>query len=138
MALRRFNAAVGLHRSRPVVMNLISTPPSGTAFRMRAANSIWIAPPNIPCVGDKSKIDEGRGVDVFINKKFVFFGRFGHRFTSLLLRPIQRSPRSTSRAPRGRALGMKRHLAVVRWSETSGAGKRLFNSIFISAMLRVG
>jgi len=23
--------------------------------RMRAANSIWIAPPNIPCVGDKSK-----------------------------------------------------------------------------------
>jgi hypothetical protein len=26
---------------------------------------------------------------------------------------------------------MKRHLAVVRWSETSGAGKRLFNSIFM-------
>jgi hypothetical protein len=33
---------------------------------------------------------------------------------------------------------MNRHLAVVRWSETSGGGKRLFNSIFMSAMLRVG
>jgi hypothetical protein len=55
IALRRFNAAVGLHRSRPVVMNFISTLPSGTAFRMRAASSTWIEPPNIPCVGDKSK-----------------------------------------------------------------------------------
>ena len=52
-------AAVGLHRSRPVVINLISTPPSGTAFRIRAANSIWIAPPNIPCVGVKSKYTNG-------------------------------------------------------------------------------
>src|ERR1700716_3847524 len=59
IALRRFIAAVGLHRSRPVVMNLISTPPSGTAFKMRAANSIWIAPPMIPWAGEISKYTNG-------------------------------------------------------------------------------
>jgi hypothetical protein len=48
IALRRFKAAVGLHRSRPLVMNLVSTLPSDTAFKMRAANSIWTAPPITP------------------------------------------------------------------------------------------
>jgi hypothetical protein len=33
---------------------------------------------------------------------------------------------------------MKRHLAVVRCSETSGGGKILFNNVFMSLMLRVG
>src|ERR1700738_4151855 len=55
MALRRFKAAVGLHRSRPVVINLSSTRPSGAVCRIRPANSIWIAPLNIPCVGEISK-----------------------------------------------------------------------------------
>src|SRR6202048_2432240 len=55
IALRRFKAAGGLHRSRPVVTNLISTLPSDTAFRMREANSIWIAPPMIPWAGEISK-----------------------------------------------------------------------------------
>ena len=55
IALRKFIAAAGLHRSRPVVINFISTCPSGAVFRIRAANSSWIAPLNIPCVGDISK-----------------------------------------------------------------------------------
>jgi hypothetical protein len=50
---------------------------------------------------------------------------------------IQR-PRHRSYAPNGRALGMKRHLAVVRCSETSGGGKILFNNVFMSLVLRVG
>jgi hypothetical protein len=46
--------------------------------------------------------------------------------------------RGCSYAPNGRALGMKRHLAVVRCSEASGGGKILFNNVFMSLMLRVG
>jgi len=41
-------------------------------------------------------------------------------------------------APNGLALGMKRHLAVVKWIETSGGEQRLCNNIFMSVMLRVG
>ena len=33
---------------------------------------------------------------------------------------------------------MKRHLAVVKWIETSGGEQRLCNNIFMSVMLRVG
>jgi hypothetical protein len=39
----------------PLVMNLVSTLPSDTAFRMREANSIWIAPRMIPWAGEISK-----------------------------------------------------------------------------------
>ena len=40
IALRRLNAATGLQRSRPLVMNLISTLPSDSAFKIRHASSI--------------------------------------------------------------------------------------------------
>ena len=83
IALRRFNTAVGLHRKRPLVINLISTLPSDTAFKMRDASSIWIAPPMIPVGGRNIKINERRRVDVFINGNFVLFGWFGHCYPSL-------------------------------------------------------
>jgi hypothetical protein len=91
-----------------------------------------------PMRGRDIKIDEGRSIDVFINNKFGVFDRFGHRLTFPSVWGINVRLTQTPHASNGRALGMNRHLAVVRWSETSGGGKRLFNSIFMSAMLRVG